>query len=92
MTAARGAIVGQVVMASPADPFLPLAALAQYSGLSKTGLLRAINGPPDRALPCYRVGNKILVRRSEFDRWIEAFRQQGRPSLAKALAELGLKV
>jgi excisionase family DNA binding protein len=87
---ARGPIVDRVVLSSPADPLLTLTALAEYSGLSKTALLRAINQVPDRALPCYRVGNKILVRRSEFDRWLETYRHRGRPSLEKALAELGL--
>ncbi|MCI0548863.1 MAG: hypothetical protein L0027_16470 [Candidatus Rokubacteria bacterium] len=88
----RGTIGEHVVIATPADPYLTLTGLSEYSGLTKTGLLRAINGPPDRALPCYRVGNKILVRRSEFDRWLEPYRHHGRPSLEKALAELGLKV
>jgi hypothetical protein len=54
------------------------------------GCFRAGNGPPDWALPHYRVGNKILVRRSEFDRWLDGHRHRGRPSLEKALRELGL--
>lgn len=40
--------------------------------------------------PCYRLGGKILVRKSEFDAWIAQYRAQGRPSLAKAIRELGL--
>lgn len=73
------------------DPFLPLPALAAYSGLTRAALRRAINAAPDLALPCYRVGTRILVRRSEFDRWLEAYRHRGRPSLEKALTELGLR-
>jgi excisionase family DNA binding protein len=86
----RRVIGERVVLSTAMDPCLTLTALAEYSGLSKTALLRAINQVPDRALPCYRIGNKILVRRSEFDRWLEAYRHRGRPSLEKALTELGL--
>lgn len=72
------------------DPYLPLAGLAGYSGLSVRtlrSLLRHLTHP----LPHYRVGalgasqvgrdgrrvrgTKILVRRSEFDRWMELWRQ-----------------
>lgn len=86
----RGPVAAQVILSSPLDPCLDLKALAAYSGLSRTALLRHVNDPPDVALPCFRVGNKIVVRRSEFDRWLEAYRHRGRPSLAKALGELGL--
>jgi len=90
VTRVRGPVVDQVVLSSPQDPCLTLKALAAYSGLTKTALLRHVNDAPDVALPCFRVGNKILVRRSEFDRWLEAYRHRGRPSLTKALRELGL--
>ena len=55
------------------DPFLPLRALAAYSGLSVRKLRNHLDdaGHP---LPCYRVGGKILVRRSEFDAWMAAYR------------------
>ena len=42
------------------------------------------------ALPCYRVGGKILVRRSEFDAWIAQYQYRGRPELARTLREMGL--
>jgi hypothetical protein len=66
-----------------------LEALSQYSGLSVRSL-RAYLSDPGRPLPHYRmkephviptrggkprtVTGKILVRRSDFDRWMEAFR------------------
>ncbi len=73
-----------------ADPYLPLRALAAYSGISVRTLRGYLDGPPAEALPCFRVGGKILVRRSEFDAWIERYRSCGRPSLARAIEELGL--
>lgn len=82
---------GQAVgVTGEADPFLPLRALAAYAGLSVRTLRHYLELPPDRALPCYRVGGKILVRRSEFDTWVAQYRSCGRPALARALRELGL--
>ena len=74
-----------------ADPFLSLRALAGYSSLSVRTLRHFIDElPPEQALPCYRLPGKLLVRRSEFDAWLEQYRSRGRPSLVKALRELGL--
>ena len=53
--------------------YLPLTRLAGYSGLS-VRTLRAYLTDSSRPLPHYRVGGKILVRRSEFDAWALAFR------------------
>ena len=71
------------------DPWLSLQALSAYSGLS-VRTLRACLTEPHRPLPHYRmkephvlptragksrtVSGKILVRRSEFDRWMDAFK------------------
>ena len=53
--------------------YLSLRALAGYSGLSvRTLRSRLVDGT--HPLPHYRVGGKILVRRSDFDRWVEQFR------------------
>lgn len=38
--------------------------------------------PPGQALPCYRLEEKILVRRSVFDAYMDQYRTQGRPALA----------
>ena len=40
-------------------------------------LFREYLDDPAHPLPCYRVGGKILVRRSEFDRWIATYRTRG---------------
>lgn len=55
------------------DAYLPLKALSSYSGLS-VRTLRGHLSDAARPLPHYRVGARIVVRQSEFDEWIRAFR------------------
>ena len=69
------------------DPYLSLAALARYGGLS-IRKLRAHLTDVAHPLPCYRVGGKILVRRSEFDAWMAAFRQRGRVDVDQLVADV----
>ena len=83
------AVVDEVQVAIRLDPYLSLKALAGYSGLS-TRTLRDLLTDAYHPLPCYRVGGKILVRRSEFDRWVARFRQHGAPDLG-AVAEAMLR-
>jgi excisionase family DNA binding protein len=56
--------------------YCSLRELSHYSSLSvrtiRTYLSRRI-----RPLPHYRVGGKILVKRSEFDDWLEQFAERG---------------
>jgi excisionase family DNA binding protein len=55
------------------DRYLSLRSLAAYAGVSVRtlrGLLVRRHGP----LPHYRMGGKILVRRSDFDRWAAEFK------------------
>lgn len=72
----RGVLAERVVVSTALDPFLSLRALASYAGLS-VRTLREYLDHPSRPLPHYRVGGKILVRRSEFDGWIIAHRRVG---------------
>jgi len=39
-------------------------------------------------LPYYRVGGKILLKRSEYDEWILAFRTRGNAALDSVVGEL----
>lgn len=55
------------------DAYLPLRALAAYSGLS-VRTLRGYLVDPSRPLAHYRIGGKILVRRTDFDAWAANFR------------------
>jgi hypothetical protein len=62
------------VPASTWDPYLSLRDLASYSSLSER-LLRSFLTAPSDPLPHFRVGGRVLVRRSDFDRWIEVYRE-----------------
>ena len=68
----RGVLAERVVVSTELDPFLPLKALAGYGGLS-VRKLREYLDDSSHPLPHYRVGGKILVRRSVFDGWIAAY-------------------
>jgi len=70
-------VAERVLVRTELDPFLPLAALASYSGMS-VRKLRDYLSDLTHPLPCYRVGGKILIRVSEFDAWIGAYRSRGR--------------
>jgi hypothetical protein len=69
------------------DPYFSLTGLAGYSGLS-VRKLRTHLAHVAHPLPCYRVGGKILVRRSEFDVWIAAYRQRGRADVDRLVDEV----
>ena len=68
------------------DAYLPLKALAQYSGLSvrtlRSYLVHAVS-----PLPYYRVGGRVLVKRSEFDAWTVQFRVTA-PTVTKTIEGL----
>ena len=55
------------------DAYLSLKTLSAYAALS-VRTLRGYLVHVSRPLPCYRIGGKILVRRSEFDQWMGQFR------------------
>lgn len=57
----------------PWDPYFSIKPLAGYSSLGER-FLRGFLTAPDHPLPHFRVGGRVLVRRSDFDRWIEVFR------------------
>jgi hypothetical protein len=79
------------MLAAPADPYLSLRALSAYSSLSVRTLRTFLErNPPAQALPCYRLAGKVVVRRSDFDRYMDQYRTQGRPDLVRALHRLGL--
>ena len=69
------------------DGYLPLRALASYSGLG-IRTLRSYLSHPVRPLPHYRVGGKILVKRSEFDAWLGKFRVEESPRVDAVVSEI----
>jgi excisionase family DNA binding protein len=68
------------------DSYLPLKALASYAGLS-VRTLRGCLDHPARPLPHYRIGGRILVKRSEFDHWAEQFKVQAQPQGVDSLVD-----
>jgi hypothetical protein len=81
-------VIEEVSLQHPLDPWLSLPALSKASGLSVC-TLRALCGDTKNPLPHYRMrephvivtktgkrataSGKILVRWSEFERWMEKF-------------------
>jgi excisionase family DNA binding protein len=55
----------------PTPEWLDLKALTQYACVSERTLREWIHRPLD-ALPAVQVGGKILIRRTNFDRWLES--------------------
>lgn len=51
--------------------YFDLKGLSKYSTISVRTLRDYIK---NNELPCFKVGGKILVKRSEFDQWMEQFR------------------
>jgi hypothetical protein len=71
------------------DAYLPLTALSSYAGLS-VRVLRDYLKHPSHPLPCFRIGGKVLVRRSDFDAWAQRFRAVP-PSAVDALVRDALQ-
>ncbi len=83
----RVRIVEGTSVAISLDPYPSLKALSCYSGLS-VRTLRGYLTDPVHPLPCYRVGGRVVVRRSEFDQWIARYRQSGRPDVEALVEEM----
>jgi lambda repressor-like predicted transcriptional regulator len=83
----RGVLAERVVVSTPLDPFVSLRALATYSGLS-VRTLRAYLTDPSHPLPCYRIGGKIVVRRSEYDTWAARYRQVGQQDVDRIVSDV----
>ena len=69
----------------PEAGYLSLRTLSAYAGLS-VRTLRGYLSHPARPLPHYRVGGKVLVKRSEFDVWIAGFREESAPQVDAIVA------
>jgi len=69
------------------DCYLSLKGLAGYTGLS-VRRLRNLLLDPTHPLPCYRIGGKILVRRSEYDAWAASYRQMGQPAVNRIVTDV----
>ena len=83
----RGILADEVAVSIPLDPYLSLRGLAGYSGLS-IRRLRTLLHDARHPLPCFRIGAKILVRRSEYDCWVTCYRQVGRPDVNRIVSDI----
>src|SRR5262245_46249070 len=83
----RGVLAERVAISTQLDPFLDLRALAAYSSLS-VRKLRDLLEDPTHPIPNYRPCGKVLVRRSEFDSWMAAYRQRGRVDVDRIVSEV----
>jgi hypothetical protein len=80
----RGILAERVEISTALDPFLPLRALAAYSGLS----VRMLRTLLTQDLPHYKIGTKVLVRRGEYDAWAARYRRVGRPDVARVVDDV----
>ncbi len=71
-------IIERISFTTSLDNYLSLPALSAYSSLSERTLRDAIAAPVN-ALPAYRFGARVVVRRSDFDRWALSRRKVGQP-------------
>jgi hypothetical protein len=83
----RGVLAERVVISTSLDPFLPLVALSEYSGLSVRKLRDHLSDPV-HPLPHYRVKGKLLVRRSEFDAWLAVYRRVGQQDVTQIVDDV----
>jgi len=77
-------LIEAVTIQTDVDPYLSLKGLAGYASLSRRTLQDLVNDTSD-PIPSFRVGGKILVRKSEFDKWL-ARRRNRKPLEAGHLA------
>ena len=72
-------------MQKPVEPeYLDVRGLAAYSSLAVPSLRDYIRRDN---LPCFKVRGKVLVRRSEFEDWLESFRVKTGDELSKIVDE-----
>jgi hypothetical protein len=68
----RGCLALPTASALQLPGYLDLKALAGYSSCSVRWLRDRLTDPL-APLPCHRIGGKILIRREDFDVWINQF-------------------
>jgi len=71
---------------APEDGYLDLRRLSRYASIS-VRRLRDLIKDPAQPLPVFRVGAKILVKRSDFDGWLERHHRPG-PGVDDTLAAI----
>ena len=64
------------------DKYLDLPRLSEYTSMAVPTLRDYIR---EGKLPCFKVKGKILIKRSEFDLWIEGFRLKRKRDINKVV-------
>ena len=77
-------VVEKVVVMTTLDPYFTMKGLAEYASLSRRTLQDLVIDTSD-PIPSYRLGGKILIRKSDFDEWM-ARRRNRKPLEAGHLA------
>lgn len=67
------------------DQYFDLKGLAAYSALSVSSLRTHIK---TNGLSCYQLGGKLLVRKSQFDTWVERFRMAKSENLDRVVEKI----
>jgi excisionase family DNA binding protein len=75
---------------SPPVGYMSVRQAAAYSSLSERTIRSMLARDTVNALPCRRVGRKVLIHRGEFDNYLEQYRVSGRPGVVRALREIGI--
>jgi hypothetical protein len=68
----RGVLAERLIIGTHLDPYLSLRALSDYCCLSIRTLRHHLQDMT-HPLPHFKVGGKVLVRRSHFDAWIATY-------------------
>jgi hypothetical protein len=80
-------VVDSLAISTTLDLYLSLHALATFSGMSVRWLRDRLEDPR-HPLPHYKLGGKIVVRRSDFDTWALAYRRAGRADVEQIVNEV----
>ncbi len=67
------------------DPLMDIQGLSAYSTFSVRFLQDLLNNAKD-PIPSYRVGTRVVIRKSEFDAWLSRRRNQKPLALARLAA------
>ena len=71
------------------DCYLNRTEAAKYLGISKRNIRARVLS---KDIPHYRVGGKLLFKKSELDQWMVKFREGGKEELRELVDEVVMKV
>jgi excisionase family DNA binding protein len=70
--------------------YLSVRDAARYRSLSVRTIRAMLARATSDAVPCWRVGRRVLIKKSELDAYLDNYRVSGRPGVSQALREVGL--